>query len=135
MFGRPGLAYVYAIHSRWCLNAVTEPEGVASAVLIRAVEPLSGHDAMGERRGTTDELVLTRGPGRLCQAFAIDRGLDGHDLTLGQRLWIAEDRNAPVGAKSVLVTQRIGVTKAKSRRLRYCVRGNHFVSGLRSWRE
>src|SRR5947199_5156850 len=59
MFGPPGHAYVYMIHSRWCLNAVTGPEGVPSAILIRAIEPLIGIDLMQRRRRT--DIVRDRG--------------------------------------------------------------------------
>ena len=77
MFGPAGHAYVYAIHSRWCMNVVTEREGSGSAVLIRAIEPLTGIERMAERRGIGDPLLLTRGPARLCEALGIDRELDG----------------------------------------------------------
>src|SRR6185312_8955522 len=72
MFGPPGHAYVYMIHSRWCLNAVTEPEGMPSAVLIRAIEPLEGLELMHQRRRTEIVRDLARGPARLCEALAID---------------------------------------------------------------
>lgn len=131
MFGPPGYAYVYAIHSRWCLNTVTEPEGVACAVLIRAVEPLDGLDLMRSRRSQDDVRLLTRGPGRLCQAFAVDRGLNGHDLTLARRLWIADDETPPPEGPELATTRRIGVTSAERLLLRYCCAGNRFVSGPR----
>src|SRR5205823_2621431 len=91
MFGPPGRAYVYMIHSRWCLNAVTEPEGVPSAILVRAIEPLAGLDLMHQRRRTDIVRDLTRGPARLCEALAIDRTYDGWDLTSGRELWISAD--------------------------------------------
>src|SRR5436190_14846866 len=67
MFGPAGRAYVYMIHARWCLNVVTEEVGVASAVLIRALEPLAGIPLMQERRGLDNLRDLARGPARLCQ--------------------------------------------------------------------
>src|SRR4029434_323580 len=91
MFGPPGRAYVYMIHARWCLNAVTEQEGVPSAVLIRAIEPLEGIELMQQRRGTEVIRDLARGPARLCHALAIDRTQNHWDLTSGSDLWIADD--------------------------------------------
>ena len=132
MFGPPGHAYVYAIHARWCLNAVTEPEGTASAVLIRAVEPLRGVLAMRRRRRTDALRDLTRGPGRLCEAFAIDRALDGCDLTRGRGLWVAPRDHADDPPFQVLVTPRIGVTSAHDLPLRFAVAGSPFVSGRRA---
>ncbi len=115
MFGPPGHAYVYSIHSRFCFNAVAEHAGVPGGVLIRAVEPLQGMDLMGRRRGT--DIQLTRGPARLCEAFAVTRELDGWDLTRGEGLWVAKSP----GREAVLVvsTRRIGVTAAAHRRLRF----------------
>jgi DNA-3-methyladenine glycosylase len=84
MFGPPGHAYVYMIHSRWCLNAVTEPAGVPSAILIRAIEPLLGLELMRQRRQVEAVRDLARGPARLCEALAIDKTYNGWDLTTGQ---------------------------------------------------
>jgi DNA-3-methyladenine glycosylase len=129
MFGPPGHAYVYMIHSRWCLNAVTEPEGVPSAVLIRAIEPLEGLELMHQRRRTEIVRDLARGPARLCEALAIDRTYDGWDLTAGRELWIADDPE-PSGARlRVLRSGRIGVSSAQRRLLRFYLAGNRFVSG------
>ncbi len=126
MFGPPGHAYVYAIHSRHCLNVVTEPIGTPSAVLIRAVEPLVGVEQMCRLRCTADPTKLTTGPGRLCEAFAIDRRLDGEDLTRPLRLWLAAGEQIP--AQAVACTPRIGVTSAKELPLRFLLRDSRFVS-------
>jgi DNA-3-methyladenine glycosylase len=131
MFGPPGHAYVYTIHSRFCLNAVTEPEEVASAVLIRAVEPLDGLTLMQRRRRCDVVRDLARGPGRLCEAFAIDRSLDGWDLTVGERLWVAEDKASGMPME-IVVTRRVGVTSAHELPLRFFVAGSRFVSAGRA---
>jgi len=175
MFGPPGHAYVYAIHSRWCLNAVTEPPGVPSAVLIRAVEPLVGLDLMHRRRcrrlsdsraalrsqgksatrtrrgcvSAAKEITprdLARGPARLCEAFAIDRSLDGWDLTRGEVLWItdapddwvlaaceplAEHAPAPRQRQNkpqIVAARRVGVSSAQDLLLRFFLADNPFVS-------
>ncbi len=118
MFGPPGHAYVYAMHRYHCLNVVTEGEGIPSAVLLRAVEPVQGMEVMSPRRGTERYANLTSGPGKLCQAFAIDRSLDQWALTHGQRLWLA----APMAETDIdiAVTPRIGVTSAQDSLLRFC---------------
>ncbi len=118
MYGPPGHAYVYAMHRYHCLNVVTEGEGIPSAVLVRAVEPLQGVEVMSSRRETERFVNLTSGPGKLCQAFAIDRSLDQWALTQGRRLWLAE----PVSETDIdiAVTPRIGVTSAQDSLLRFC---------------
>jgi DNA-3-methyladenine glycosylase len=129
MFGPPGRAYVYPIHSRYCFNVVTEPEGVASAALVRAVEPVTGQDLMRQRRGRHGLRELASGPAKLCEAFAIDRKLDGWDLTLGERLWIADDDLAEFADIQVGQSERIGVTSAQHLMLRFFIRESPFVSG------
>ena len=131
MFGPPGRAYVYAIHSRWCLNTVTEPAGTPSAVLIRALEPLSGIEFMAARRGTDKLLDLARGPARLCEALDLDREQNGWDLTLGEKLWIARDSKFRVTKDQIVVSPRIGVTSAHHLPLRFYLAGSRFVSGRR----
>ena len=123
IFGPPGRAYVFSIHQVFCVNVVTEPEG--TAVLIRAVEPLAGIELMAERRGRVRGCDLTRGPGNLCQALAIDLKLDGWDLTRGSRLWITD----PPDARGATISNspRIGLGKAKDLLLRF------FITGNRSW--
>jgi len=135
MFGPPGRAYVYPIHARWCFNVVTEPRQVASAVLIRAVEPLTGIRRMQQRRGLDKLIDLARGPSRLCEAFDIDRRLDGWDLSLGRRLWIAQDDHPDLPDTLVGQSPRIGVTSAEHLHLRFYVRESDYVSGPKRWRE
>lgn len=125
MFGPPGRAYVYAIHARHCLNAVTEPRGVASAVLIRAVEPIDGLVIMKRLRKIDLVRDLARGPGRLCEAFGIDRALDGADLTRGERLWIADGEPPP---ERFVVSRRIGVSSGEDLLYRFLVPDSPFVS-------
>ena len=77
MFGPPGFVYVYRSYGiHWCVNFVCEPDGSASAVLIRAIEPLEGLDKMRRRRGLRDERLLAAGPGRVCEALGITKAVD-----------------------------------------------------------
>jgi DNA-3-methyladenine glycosylase len=134
LFGPPGYAYVYFIYgNHYCLNVSCEPEGQAGGVLFRALEPLSGMEAMAQARGSEirgpqDLPKLTSGPGRLCEAFGITRARDNAcDLTsAASSLWIGEDEYR---AKGIRVTPRIGITKAADQPLRYLLDGNPFVSG------
>jgi DNA-3-methyladenine glycosylase len=112
MYGPPGHLYVYlsyGIHR--CANVVTGQEGVGSAVLIRAVEPLSGIETMRARRGPVREQDLANGPGKVCQALGIvleDYGLDLTDP--GSPVTIVDDGTSPPG--DPLIGPRIGLTKA-----------------------
>ncbi len=129
MFGPPGHAYVYSIHARYCFNVVTEPENMASAVLVRAAEPLVGIPVMRRRRGRDSLLELASGPAKLCEAFDIDRQLDGLDLTVGAELRIEDDRDFDIGQVPIGRSARIGVTSAHELKLRFYISGNAFVSG------
>jgi DNA-3-methyladenine glycosylase len=128
MFGPPGHAYVYFIYgNHFCLNVVTGAVGEGQAVLIRALEPLEGIAVMQAQRRRTAVLELTNGPGKLCQALAVDRRLDGHDLTLGETLWL--EAGPPVGP--VLSGPRVGVrgdAEALAAPWRFYLGGNPFVS-------
>ena len=129
MFGPAGRAYVYTIHARQCMNVVTESSGIGSAVLIRALEPLTGFSLMQRRRRTDRLRDLCRGPARLCEAFQIGRDLDGWGLNSGSRLWIADD-SGDLSA-DIMCSSRIGVTSAEELPLRFFVRRSGFVSGTR----
>jgi DNA-3-methyladenine glycosylase len=128
MFGPAGYAYVYFIYGvYYCLNIVTEEVDHASAVLIRALEPADGIELMKKRRKTEELRNLVSGPGKLCQAFAIDRALNGADAC-GKVLYI-EDRGEP--APKILARPRVGVDYAgkwKDKPWRFLIRGNEFVS-------
>lgn len=126
MFGPPGHAYVYTIHTHCCLNVVTEAEHVPSAVLIRAVEPVEGLEIMRARRGTDRLRALTSGPGKLCAAFAIDRALNTWDMTRGELLWFAaEEVHVSV---DIGTSVRVGVTSARDLPLRFFVPSSPFLS-------
>jgi DNA-3-methyladenine glycosylase len=133
MFGPSGMAYVYSIHAKYCFNVVTEREGRASAVLIRAIEPLEGIDSMRLRRRTDAVRDLTRGPARLCQALAIGPYHNNLDLTRGRTLWI-ETGSRTFRSSQIRVTRRIGVTSAEELELRFAVANHPFVSGPKSMR-
>ena len=118
MFGPPGHAYVYLIYGMYyCMNVVTQPEGVASAVLLRALEPVKNLEGR------------TQGPGLLCRAMHIDKRLNGHDLLSGD-FHIAGARSR--GRISIVSRPRIGVEYAGSRwarrLLRFYVRDSACVS-------
>lgn len=127
MFAQPGTLYVYSIHAKYCLNAVTEPEGVGSAVLIRAIEPLWGLSEMTARRGQQALRKLCRGPAMLCQALAIDKQHDGIDLCQRETIWISNLKTLP--KFSITRSPRIGIRHAAELPLRFFVDGNQFVSG------
>jgi DNA-3-methyladenine glycosylase len=128
MFGPPGHAYVYFIYGfHHMLNLVTEAKDHPAAVLIRAVEPVAGIELMKWRRRLENLRHLTSGPGKLCQAFAIDRSLNGADLCAGT-LYV-EDRGERM--PKFRATPRIGVEYAgkwQHKPYRYVVRGSEFVS-------
>jgi DNA-3-methyladenine glycosylase len=124
MFGPPATIYVYLIHGiHWCFNLVCEEEGRGAAVLIRAIEPTHGLDAMRARRGVDDDRLLCAGPGRLTQALGITGALDG----LGTRaagLHVGRRRDAVEVAR----VPRIGISAATDLPWRMVARGSRFVS-------
>jgi DNA-3-methyladenine glycosylase len=136
LFGPPGHAYIYFIYgNHYCLNVSCEPEGKAGSVLFRAVEPLTGIEAMARSRGielrsSKDWRNLTSGPGRLCEAFGITRTRDNAcDLTSdASSLWLGDDG---CRIRGIVVTPRVGIVKAADKPLRYVLAGNRFVSGLK----
>ena len=124
MFGPAGRAYVYRSYGiHWCLNFVCEPEGVANAVLIRALEPTAGIPAMQKRRGREDVRLLCAGPGRLCEALGVTRAHDGRALDVPPFRLIARPRVLPL-----VIGPRIGITKAMDKPWRYGLSGSRFLS-------
>ncbi len=124
MFGPPGHAYVYRSYGiHWCLNFVCEREDVASAVLIRALEPTHGVDAMRERRGLDNIRLFCAGPGRLCQSLGITGDHDGN--ALDEPPFELLDRETK---PEIAVGPRIGITKAADRPWRYGLAGSPFLS-------
>jgi DNA-3-methyladenine glycosylase len=124
MFGPPGHAYIYRSYGiHWCLNFVCEPEGIANAVLIRALEPRAGIPLMQARRRTLNERLLCSGPGRLAEALALTRSQDG--LALDEPPFALYARTESV---DIARGTRIGITKAADRLWRYGLAGSLFVS-------
>jgi len=124
MFGPPGHAYVYRSYGiHWCLNFVCEPEGSASAVLIRAIQPTQGLATMRRRRRLHDERRLCSGPGRLCEALAITRAHNGLALDRPPFALYAAQKEPPI-----TVGARIGLTKAADFPWRYGLSGSPFLS-------
>lgn len=119
MFGPPGYAYVYFSYGHhYCMNVVTGEEGQASAVLIRALVPMEGIEAMKRRRKRNREKDLASGPGKLTQSLGIGQGDSGTDLTSG-KLWISEDETEKVPYTR---TGRVGVKHGVKLPYRFVVR-------------
>ncbi|PYP54273.1 MAG: DNA-3-methyladenine glycosylase [Gemmatimonadetes bacterium] len=127
LYGPPGISYVYFIYGMyWCFNAVTRSEGLPSAVLVRALEPLDGLALMHKRRPRIRNTVdLTNGPGKLCTALGITGSMSGKSL---QRRPIVIREGEPVADDQIEVTARIGITKSADWPLRWLIRGNRYVS-------
>jgi len=133
MYGPPGRSYVYFIYGMYhCLNVVTEREDFPAAVLIRALEPQEGWEAMRQRRASRPYRELTNGPGKLCQALEIDRRLNDINLATHNGLFLEEGE--PAGAEHIAISPRIGLNApgwAAEAPWRVYVTGNPFVSGYK----
>ncbi len=124
MFGPPGHAYVYRSYGiHWCLNLVCEEEGSASAVLVRALEPTHGIEAMRKRRGLDDVRLLCSGPGRLCQALAVSGAHDA--LPLDEPPF---ELLGAAGQRELVAGPRIGITRAAELPWRYGLAGSKYLS-------
>jgi DNA-3-methyladenine glycosylase len=127
LFGPPGHAYVYLIYGVYeCFNLVAEPEGKAGAVLVRALEPVSGLERMRRRRPAARRVEdLCSGPGKLTLAMGITRALNGAPVTRGELTVRAPAVAEPV---EIAVSPRIGITQCADWPLRFYAEGNRFVS-------
>ncbi len=124
MFGPPGYAYVYRSYGiHWCLNFVCEPEGSASAVLVRALEPNTCPSVMNRRRGVKDIRALCSGPGKLGEALGIDRRLNG--MALDRPPFELRARESE---PEIVTGPRIGISKAVEMPWRYGLAGSPFLS-------
>lgn len=132
MYAIGGTAYVYFVYGMYNqFNVVTNVEDIPHAVLVRAVEPIEGLDIMRRRRADRSEYQLTSGPGRLCLAMGIDRGLDKADL-LGDRVWI--EAGVPISPRQIARGPRVGIDYAQEwieKPWRFWIRDHPFVSKLR----
>ncbi len=127
LHGPAGQAYVYRIYGmHWCLNAVTLPEGVGSAVLLRAVQPIGDVSLLRHRRpAARRDRDLTNGPGKLCAAYGITGAHDGTSLQRGPVRLV---QGSAIEASCVAVSPRIGITRAADWPLRFFEAGNPYVS-------
>lgn len=129
MFGPAGYLYVYFTYGmHYCCNVVVGHEGEGAAVLIRAVEPLEGHDVLRRRRTGKTGVELTNGPAKTCQALGIDRQMNGHDLGEAPLRLIIEP---PLADSIIVTTPRIGIKQAVDIPWRFYIKDNPYVSGGR----
>jgi DNA-3-methyladenine glycosylase len=133
LFGPAGSWYVYLSYGmHWCANLVCQRSGLATAVLLRALEPGAGSEIMRRRRGAVPDRELCSGPGKLCQALGISRELDGEGM--GRSLVIVR-RPRVSGESRVAVSPRIGITKAADWPLRFHLAGSPWISRKENGRE
>lgn len=130
MFGQAGTAYVYFTYGmHYCLNVVVGREEEGSAVLIRALEPLTGESMMKKNRQTILNTNLLNGPAKLCQALAIDKNFNGHNLTIKP---LVLKLNPPTPEDQINFSHRIGVKEFNHNKLpwRLCLKSSVFLSRL-----
>ena len=127
MFGPPGRLYVYFTYgNHWMMNVVTRRDGDPSAVLLRAARPVEGLAEMAPRRGRERDIDLGSGPGKLCQAMDVDRGLDGEDLVRGRKIWL--EVGSPVEPGEIVAGIRVGISAGLDHPWRFRVADDPFVS-------
>ncbi|HEY4161258.1 MAG TPA: DNA-3-methyladenine glycosylase [Candidatus Saccharimonadales bacterium] len=126
MFGPAGFLYVYFTYGmHYCMNVVCGPDGFGEAVLIRAVEPVEGEEYMSLNRGGRTGVEVGNGPAKACQAFGVDRTLNGHDLREPPLQLVLQP---PLAPDRIVQATRIGITRAVDEPWRFYVRGNPYVS-------
>ncbi|MDN5274577.1 MAG: DNA-3-methyladenine glycosylase [Candidatus Saccharibacteria bacterium] len=125
MFGPSGHLYVYFTYGmHYCCNIVVGGEGYGAAVLIRAVEPMSGEHILRRRRGDKSGVEITNGPAKLCQALDIDKRLNGHDLRKPPLRLLMK----PELTDEIVVSTRIGISQARDKQWRFYMKDNPYVS-------
>lgn len=128
MFGEAGHLYVYFTYGmHYCCNIVTGKVGEGSAVLLRAVEPLAGEEVMEGLRGNRKGYDVSNGPAKLCQALAIDKKLNGHNLSHEPLQFTPMP---PIDAKNIVQTTRIGIRYGKEVPWRFYIKDNNYVSRI-----
>lgn len=133
LFGPAGSWYVYLSYGmHWCANLVCQRSGLASAVLLRALEPVAGLETMRRRRGAVPDRELCSGPGKLCQALGLSRELDG--VRMGRSLVVVR-RPAVSDEGRIAISPRIGITKAVDWPLRFHLAGSPWTSRKENGRE
>ena len=132
MFEEGGLLYVYFTYGvHFCANVVTEGKNIGNAVLLRAMEPIEGNDLMSLRRfkkNIPDEKEikdLLNGPGKICQAFGLNRDFNGHNLN-SSNLFILDNHEIPT--EQIITTTRIGIKKSIDLPWRFYIKNNEFIS-------
>lgn len=126
----PGTIYIYRAYGmHWMFNIAAHEPGLVGAILIRAVEPIDGIELMEQRRGTTNLRQLCSGPGKFCQAFAIDEGMHKLDLTANDQIGI--EPNGNTATIEIAVSERIGITKSADLPLRFFEAESRYVSAHR----
>ncbi len=127
MFETGGTCYVYFIYGmHFCVNVSTRQTGIGEAVLIRAIEPLEGVATMRRRRGLTDIRQLSNGPGKLCQALAVDRRVYGEHFSYSRRIGISPGLR--LKHEKIISTPRIGIRRAVKKPWRFLLQSSSFVS-------
>lgn len=126
MFGRAGYLYVYFTYGmHYCCNVVVGREGEGAAVLIRAVEPISGEEVMSSNRGGKTGIEVGNGPAKLCQALGINKAMNGHDLH-NEPLVLSQQ--ALRSGEECVQSGRIGISQAKDVPWRFYIKDNPYVS-------
>jgi DNA-3-methyladenine glycosylase len=125
MWSEQGKAFIYNVHNNWMFNIIAHESNAIGAVLIRAIEPKKGIEAMMKNRSVENVFELTNGPGKLTKALKIDKGLNGILVTSKKSEVFVENNEMDFEIES---SHRIGVKKDLERKLRFFMKGNRFVS-------
>ena len=125
MWSEPGKVFIYNVHNNWMFNIIAHEPDKIGAILVRAIEPKRGMEAMRKNRKVKNIFELTNGPGKLTKALKIDKGLNGIFVTSKKNEVFVADNEMKIEIES---SHRIGVKKDLERKLRFFMKGNRFVS-------